>query len=296
MTSWKLFTHIVAARYGYQNPVFLRETRHEPVWWASAQRITGWDALRQTLVLGGVLLWAVAVLLVRDLLFFLIPPLLIMLAATAFTVGPLVVEERIKGSWASVLATPLGVEAVLLGKTGGAMHWIRYLTYGMAALLFLVAFGVGFVSLVLIPPGLARIGDVTVLALCGLLVIIPIGIVGLFIIDRVQQYMLVLALVLAAAVHVTSIRAALSQAMTAVILAWAGEVAGGVLLLSVLPGSSFTGNVGSVIALATVGPFAVYLPHLALGQVLAGALLTMALREAIVALVWRHVLRAAHDG
>lgn len=289
--SWKLFVHILLGWDAYDNPVYLREAEHRPVW----RRPARWTALsaaaRQAALISLALGWIVVVLYFNNLLLLLVPPLLYLAFATAFTLAPIVVQERLSHSWETLLSTPYSVDSILLSKVAGALTWMRPLRLIMGTALIVVTGGVALLSLVLIPASALRGG--LELLVCGLLLLVPIGGGALFLADRIQQYMLMVAAALAAGAASRTLRNAFPAATGAVLLVWLGEALAGAAAVSVYAGRPVPLDPARLLALVTLGPSVLYIAELDLAGAALMGLGTLLLREALIAALWRWSVRLA---
>ncbi len=293
LSSWKLFVHSLAFWDAFENPVFLRDINRQPVWYGLARRIAAFPGL--TLGLVGALSfgWAVVSLYLGTLWVWLLLALLLLVVMTSAALGPIVVEERAKGRWDVLLATPSGVESVLLGKVGGALWWIRYLIIVMAALLALLAAGVGFVSLVLIPTSLTRLDQLPIFFLCGAALVLPIASGIAFVIDRTQQYLLMVVAATTASASSTSMRAAFASSTAAVLLVWIAEFVLAAALLALQVGATRLSDVTHMLAVAVLGPMVGYIVDMDLGHAVLYTAGTLLLREIAIDTLWRWSLRKA---
>lgn len=292
MISWKLFTHVLVAWDAYNNPVFIREAEHPPVWHMFVQRLVLMPGFRTGMTGTGVFLWLVGTLYVNNLLFFLLPPLIVLIFTTSLTLGPLVATERVRRSWEPLLTIPIGIEMVLMGKVGGALWWIRHLLFFMAALMVAISSGVGFINLVLLPTGAARSSEWAEFILCGGVLLLPIIGGAVFLIDRAQQYLLMVTAALTAGTLATSVRTALSNATTAVLLVWFFETALGIAL-SLQFGAGEIPNRTYMLALITLGPTVSYILEMNPVKTVGYTLITLVGRELLINLLWWLALRFA---
>jgi len=293
MSSWKLFVHALVFWDAFENPVFLRDINRQPIWYGLARRFAAFPALTLGLVGALSLGWAVMSLYLGTLWIWLLLALLLLVAMTSAALGPTVVEERAKGRWEVLLATPDGVESVLLGKVGGALWWIRYLIIALGALLALLAAGIGFVSLVLIPTGLTTLEDLPIFFLCGAAVTLPVASAILFVIDRTQQYLLMVVAATTASASSGSMRAAFATSAAAVLLVWVAEFTLAGILLALQAGATRLSDATYMLALAVLGPMVGYIIDMDLAHAVLYTVGTLALREILIDTLWRWSLRRA---
>ncbi len=292
MQSWKLFRQIVIAQNAHYNPIFLRETSHLPVWYVKTWRYAVSPLLRFMFIAVIILLYVVSILYVNNLLFLFVPPLMLLLLTTCLTLGPLIPEERVKQSWELLGVLPDGMEAVLIGKTGGALWWMRRLMLGTSALLSIIAAGVGLLSLTLIPTSMARNNASMEFFLCGMVLIIPAISILLFAFDRAQHYMLVVTAILAASTSSPSVRVGLSNSLVAVFSVWLAEVLG-VIGLFILQAGSIPLSRTSLLAFLTLGPMANFTLRMDLLSAVLNTMGVFLLREIAVFILWRWSVRQA---
>ena len=285
-----LFVYVFLGWGASDNAIFMRDACRDPIWRNVVQRIA---RFRTVWLLIGLLFGIIGVLYVNNALFFFVPPLVVFAMALALTLGPVVVEERTKSSWEILLTVPYDMRVILLGKASGALWHIRSLTYAMGILLMCVSAGVGTVSLMLIPVGMARTSGWHELGLCGVLFIMPVLGSLLFIVDRMQQYALMVVAALASGTAAPSIRVALSTATTVVLLIWLFEIAVTEAFLSLEQGGAWQLNYTSILSVATLGPVVSYISHMNLSHAALFSVGTLLLREVLIGGLWRWTLRSA---
>lgn len=293
MYSWKLFTQTVLTNELFQNPVYLRELKHVPIWFRLARDITLPDMFQTGIGVAVVLVWGIAVLFVGNLLFFFVPPLVLLLFVTALTVGPLVVEERVKSSWETLLMIPFEMDVVLVGKIAGALWWTRHLISIVTALVFMTSAGVAFISLVLIPIGVPLAANFQQIFLCGSLILLPLLSCAIFLLDRIQQYMLIVASALAAGSFSSSVRTAFMSATVAALLVWMLEVLISGTLLALQPGTVMVWNKSKLLLLLTTGPTIGFVIDLPLHLAALYLIMIWAMREIAFRVLWRVSMRGA---
>ncbi len=292
LRSWALLSHILLSWDTYDNPVFLREAEHRPMWQGSTQwttlSINARRALLSVLVVG----WILVVLYVNNLLVFLVPPLVFMALATAVTLAPIVVQERRSHSWETLLTTPYSLDSILLSKTAGALTVLERPRTLLGITLGVVAVGVAMLSLVLVPASQLE-GSGLELALCGTLLVIPLAGGALFLADRMQQYGLMVVAALAASASSASLRNAFPTAAGAVLLVWLGEVLAGAAAVGLYSGHAVLLDPARMIALVTLGPTVIFITQFDLAGVALFGLGTLLVREALIVGLWRWAVRRA---
>jgi len=293
MSSWKLLSNLVVFWNAVENPIFLRATRHSPVWYDLYARIV--NASGFVLVAGGMgcYLATVTVFYFSSLLVLLVPIMLVWTLLVGVALAPVVVGERERRTWETLLTTPLPVETIVLGRASGALWWLRDAIRLMIGLMGLGMIVIGLIGLILIAGSNADPGTLPSWLLCGATLLIPVLVAILFVADRAQYFVLMVVASLAASAAARSNRAALSAASTAAFGVWLLDAGVAALALVLLPGHAFVGAGGDTLALATLGPFVGYMSALSLPTLAFFAALTFGIREVLVRALWRWTLRRA---
>jgi hypothetical protein len=294
MNSFKLLRHLIIFWNAIENPLFMRETNHPPVWhrlYTQMARASG-----VSLVLGGLLCYVsiVLVFLMNNILILVVPVLMFWMVLTSLTLAPLIVGERERQTWETLRTTPLDVETILIGKAGGALWWQRDMLRAMIGLLMLFAAGIGLVSLILVPTS-DETADLSSTVLCGAALVIPLLISLAFVVDRVQHFALTVVSVLAASATARSGRVALSGAVVVSLLLWLVDIGIAGLLLAMQPYRATLTVETNWMVLATLGPVAGYLTELPLDKLALYVGGTLIGREIVVRLIWRWTLRRAQE-
>ena len=296
MNSLRLLRQITGLWTSGDNPVFRRALAHPPSWYrlaGSLGRATG-----LLLPLAGLACFFNTLLIFysRSLLLVLALPLLSWALMVGFTLAPTVVEERQDHTWDTLRLTPLTLETIVIGKTSGALWWLRSWVRLLGVLVFLIAISLSLSSLILTPTTIAAaINDLGVHLVCGLLLLMPVLIAVFYILDRAQQFVLMVASALIASAATRSLRTALPAGGTATFLAWLLAAALGLLVLFLLGGSPAGTSPDYLLPLLTLGPVVVYLAALPLTTAMAAVVLTLLTRELVVLGLWRVTLRATQD-
>jgi hypothetical protein len=290
MYTWMLFVYVFLGWGASDNAIFIRDASRDPIWRNVVQQIA---RFRTVWLLISLSFGIIGILYFNNMLFFFVPPLVIFAMALALTLGPVVVEERTKLSWEILLTVPYDMRVILLGKASGALWHIRSLTYAMGILLMCVSAGVGTISLMLIPAGIARTSGWQELGLCGVLFIMPVLGSLLFILDRMQQYALMVVAALASGTAAPSIRAALSTAATVVLLIWLFEIAVTEAFLTLEQGGAWQLSYTSILSVATLGPVVSYISQMNLSHAAFFTVGTLLLREVLIGSLWRWTLHRA---
>ncbi len=295
MNSFSILRKLVLFWEAIDNPIFWRQTFRPPVWHRAseiASRSTG-----LALTLGGLTcyLHTLLVFYVNNLLIMLLPPMLVWTVLLGMAIAPLVVRERELGTWETLQTVPLSLEAILLGKAGGALWWLRDIIRIMSGVLILVSIAVGLNSLAVITEPLRTNAHYSRSLLCGLTLILPFVSAMLFLIDRAQQFVLTILSALAVSSSATSSRLALPGASAATLMVWLIDIFSGTVVLLVQP-APIAGHVREeMLVLATLGPTASYLRVLPWEQMFWYVGATILVREIAIQVVWRWTLRAARE-
>jgi hypothetical protein len=295
MSSLKLLRQLMIFWHAVENPLFMRETNHPPVWYRVYKRLA--RATGVSLVIGGLVCYLsmVVVFLLNNVLILIIPVLMFWMVLTSLTLAPVVVGEREQQTWETLRTTPLDTESIVIGKAGGALWWQRDLLRAMIALLLLFAVGIALVSLILVPMSdqTAHYSD---LLLCGSALVIPVILATVFVADRAQQFALTVAGVLATSASARSNRVALASAVVVSFLLWLVDIGVAGVLLAIQPGRTSLTVETNWTVLATLGPVAEYLAELPLERVALYVSATLLVREVMVRVLWSWTIRCAQEG
>jgi hypothetical protein len=295
MSSLKLLRQLTIFWQAVENPLFVRETSHPPVWYRVYQRLA--RATGVSLVLSGLLCYLsiVLIFLLNNVLILIIPVLMFWMVLTSLTLAPVVVGERERQTWETLRTTPLDTESILIGKAGGALWWQRDVLRAMITLLLIFAVGIAVLSLILVPT-LDRNTHYSDVLLCGSALVLPVIGAAVFVADRAQQFALMVAGVLATSASAHSNRAALGSAVVVSFLLWLVDIGVAGVLLAVQPGRTSLTVETNWTLLATLGPVAEYLYKLPLDRIALYVSLTLLVREAMVRLLWSWTIRRAQEG
>jgi hypothetical protein len=290
MNTWMLFVYVFLGWGASDNAIFIRDAGRVPIW----RNVVQWIArFRSIWLLAGLFWGIIGILYVKSVLYFFVPPLVIFTLALALTLGPVVVEERMKLSWEFLLTVPYDMKAILLGKASGALWHIRSLTYVIGILLMCVSAGVGAVSLTLIPVGIMQTDSWYKPGLYGVLFIMPVLGSLLFILDRMQQYALMAVAALASGTAARSVRVALLTATAVVLLIWLVEIAAAEAFLTLEQGEAWQLNYKSILSVATLGPIVSYIDQMDLSHAALFIVGTLLLREVLIGGLWQWTLHSA---
>jgi len=237
-----------------------------------------------------------AVFLFNNVLVLFVPVLLLWLLLLGLTLGPAIVSERQNGTWQLLRTTPLTLDALILGRTSGALWWLRDLIRAMTGILWVVAIGVGMVTMVLTPVGGAqRSAGITTWLLCLGILVLPVICAGIYFAERAQQFALITVGGLALSASARSTRGAMTAASALAISIWLADASIAAMVITVHPGATAWAW-SDWLALLTLGPVAGYLSDLPILTAIGAAVATLVLREVIIRVLWRWTLfRAAQD-
>lgn len=296
MTSWQLLRHLTAFWNALDNPVFLRETEHPPIWHGAYARLSRMTGL--SLVFGGMLCYGgmLLVLYLHNLLILMLPLLFAWTILVGLTLAPVIVAEREKGTWVVLRTTPLSMESIVLGKASGALWWMSDLLHLMVALLLLAAMGIGLLSLVITPTDTSGTpSGVPGELLCAATLLVPLGTAVVFVMDRAQQFVLTALAALAASATSHNGRSAMAAASMATLITWWADVGLAVALLALYPDRMSVIGTGQLLSLAALGPLVGYLAAFSIEKTILLLLGTLLLRELAVRAMWRWTLYAARE-
>ena len=240
-----------------------------------------------------------ALLLLLAPLALFVPSLLVWALPLGLTLAPIVAREREGGTWEVLRATPYSTEEILLTKAHGALRslrdrlwWLWYVqVQGLIASL-LIGSGIALVVGALGISGRewdSSTQNVLCLAIIALVLIVAAG----YLFDRVQQLVLMIVAALAASTGSSSVREAMTAAVSASLLAWGVDVMVGVAVLAMQPVDEVRDVGFSLITMILLGPYAGYMLELNPFVILAAALLTFLARSIAIRRLWTVALRGA---
>jgi hypothetical protein len=300
MNSWQLFNHLMPFRESdaERNPVFWRERQRLVIWRPRPPRWIGCTGLAGLLAF----LWmnfCAAVYFTNPLFVYcLFIPLLGLFSLGLWAVflgvilGPLVIREREQGTWDMLRVTPLDAEMIMLSKARAAlMRWNSLLALSRGAQVCAALF-VGVIGLSVVANSPLALSSATA---CGVGLVVGLGGVLIFLIDRAQQFVLMSVAALTVSVSSSSARGALPGASAAALLVWLAEISLAFAFVPLLPASRATFFSTHLYLLTALGPTADYLSFLPPLWAILLILLTLAAREVAIRLLWRWLLRALHD-
>lgn len=229
----------------------------------------------------------------------LAPSLLLWALPLALALAPPVAREREARTWEVLRTTPLTTEEILLSKAQGALTSLRRALRPIwhAQLHILAALLVGAGATLLLSGGLLATDKVGMLTrqnpLCLGAPLVVVATLAAYLLDRVQQFVLMAVAALAASTAASSVRAATSAAIGAVLVTWGAEVAVGAAWLLAQPSAEVRDLALGLLASALLGPPLGYLMELSPGMVALAMLGTLGLRGLALRLLWRQAIRRA---
>jgi hypothetical protein len=306
MQSWQLFKHLIPFRESEVEftPVFLRERQRSFRWWTvtlppRAVRISLPAAVLVVVVyvlalvmvpmslvtycLTGLVVWPLIAL----------PSLGLWALPLGLTLAPVVVRERIAGTWHTLRLTPLDTETILLSKARAALVRIKPWLIIFRAVLIGVSLVAAMVSLNLIEYITHSYPSLPVLNACGVGTLVMVITALVFLIDRAQQFVLMAVAALAVSASSGSERLTLPGANAAALLVWMADLGVSIVVFSLHPGGVAISLRGSLPLLVMLGPVAGYAGYLPPGWAVLSVIMTLIIRELAVRLLWRWTVNAA---
>lgn len=293
MSSWLLLQRLLGFWQVADNPIFQHATRRPPVWYAAYQRLIHTTGL--LLALGGMLCYSITLLIFvfNNVLILFVPVLLAWTLIVGVTLGPVIAGERQNGTWSILRATPLALDTLLTGKASAALWWLRDAIRVLIGILWLVAIGIGLVSLAVNTVGSQSARDtVPAELMCVLAVALPVLTTLLYVGDRAQHFALTAAGTLAVSASARTARTAVVGGSAAAFALWLADAGIAAAVIALRPGP-LNASWDHWLALLTLGPVAGYLAALPVGQALACVGVTLLLREGLFRALWRWTLRRA---
>lgn len=227
----------------------------------------------------------------------LVPSLLIWALPLALALGPLVSREREVQTWEILRTTPFTTEEILLSKAEVALASLRRTLRPVwhVQMHVLAAVLIGGGAMVLLSGGLlarteeGAIGRQNLLCF-GALIVTAVALAA-YLIDRVQQFVLMVVAALAASASVSSVRTASTAAIGAVFLAWGVDLIVGVLLMLVQPPGEVYDLGFTVIAMVLLGPPVGYLLEFPATTIVLVMVGTLTARAVLIRVLWRAAVR-----
>jgi hypothetical protein len=306
MQSWQLFKHLIPLRESEVEftPVFLRERRRSFRWWTVSvpprvMRVSLPAAVLLVVVyvlalvmvpmslvtycLTGLLIWPVVAL----------PSLGLWALPLGLTLAPVVVRERVAGTWHTLRLTPLDTETILLSKARAALVRIKPWLIIFRAVLIGVSLVAAMVSLNLIEHIAHTYPSLPPMNACGVGTLVMAITAFVFLIDRAQQFVLMAVAALAVSASSGSERLTLPGANAAAFLVWMADLGAVIVVFSLHPGGAAVSLRTSLPLLVMLGPVAGYAGYLTPGFALLFVVVTLIIRELAVRILWHWTVTAA---
>ncbi len=303
MRSWTVWEHLIALKHDpLDNPIVMRSvsTGMPPRWMGvpSLHRIAPGLlivlALHALMILVGQGGWddwfltAAIVLIIMGMMFG--PSLLLWTLPLALAIGPAIVREREARTWDLLRTTPLDLDAVLLGKIQGGLWWLRRPIRSLQTIMLLSGLIVAVLTVIANDTLFASNCETA----CQFMLWgwIPLALF-LFVLDRMQQFALMIVVALAVSASSRTIRTGLVVGSLATFGVWIAEIALGLLVLIAHPGQMTPYWTIPITAMIALGPVGGYLLELRLSLLVLAMTGTLILREIAFRGVWRFTTCAA---
>jgi hypothetical protein len=306
MQSWQLFKHLIPFRDSELEftPVFQRERHRSFRWWTVSLpprliQVSLPAAVLFVIVyvlalltvptsfvtycLTGLVIWPVIAL----------PSLGLWALPLGLTLAPVVVRERVAGTWHTLRLTPLDTETILLSKARAALMRIKPWLIIFRAVLIGVSLVAAMVSLNLIEHITHAYPSLPPLNACGIGTLVMLVTALVFLIDRAQQFVLMAVAALAVSASNTSERLTLPGANAAALMAWMADLGVVVVIQALHPGGAVVSLRGSLPLLVMLGPVAGYTGYLSPGFSAFFVIMTLLVRESVIRLLWHWTIIAA---
>lgn len=229
----------------------------------------------------------------------LIPSLLLWALPLALALAPLIAREREAQTWEILRATPFTPEEILLSKAQVALVALRRALRPVwqVQMQVLIAVLIGGGAMVMLSSGLLATADEGKLAeqywVCFGSLFVAVAAIAGFLLDRVQQFVLMAVAALAASSSVSSVRTASTAAIAAALVAWGVDVGIGVIVLLTQPAGEIYDLGFSAITMVLLGPPIGYLLELPGGTIVLVMALTLAARAVALRVLWGVAVRQA---
>lgn len=250
-----------------------------------------WRTTNAPFCLNGLVLAAPLIMLAPSLLLWAVP--------LALALAPPVAREREARTWEVLRTTPLSTEDILLSKAQGALTSLRRALRPVwhAQIHILAALLVGAGATLLLSGGLLVTNEVGMLTrqnpLCLGAPLVVAAALAAYLLDRVQQFVLMAVAALVGSTAASSVRAATSAAIGAALIAWGAEVAVGAGWLLAQPAGEVRDLAVSLLAVAALGPPLGYLMELSPGMAALAIFSTFGVRALALRLLWRWAIYQA---
>ena len=303
MPSWMIWDRLIELRRdSLTNPIVMRavSTSAPPRWLGvpslrrAAPGLVMVLALHALIIVFGQgqwndwLLTGTVVLIIVGMMFG--PSLLLWALPLGLAIGPAIVREREDRTWDLLRITPLDLDELLLGKIQGGLWWLRNPIRSLQTVTVLMG---------LIVAGAAVITNNTLFRSdcetgCQFLLWgwMPFGL-AMFVLDRMQQFALMITAALAASATTRTTRTGLMVGSLATFGAWSAEIALGIVVLIIHPGQITSYWMIPITAMIALGPVGGYLLEMRLSVLALAMVGTLLMREIAFRLLWRFTICAA---
>lgn len=285
MNSWQILRTLFNVRDAAESPLYYFERARPPRWWSTADHLLT-DSPRLVLILSAVSCYLCSVLGQH------IGPLVLLIALLPFAgvifislnIASVVAHEREHHTWDLLRTAPLPIETLLLSRAAGRLWWLRDSLRGFFGLLVVIALFLSCASTALLPD---RPDEVC----WGTLALAILSMVFILV-DRIQQFVLIVVTALAAGSSSTSARMALTVSASSTFVIWLIDLMAAVLVISQAKIDLYL-FAEQVLLASLFGPVATYIISLPASQSLPYAALTLIVREILVYAFWRYTVWAA---
>jgi hypothetical protein len=289
MKTWQILRILLNVRDAADTPIYTFERARPPRWWAAVDDLIA-DSPRVALVLVGILCYLCTVLTRH------VGPLVLLLTLLPFVgviiislnIAPIVAQERERGTWELLRLLPFNIDTLLLCRVAGRLWWLRDSMRALFGLLVVIAMFLGCSNTLLNPDAWPNP------TICWITALIAALSMVLILMDRIQQFVLVVVTALAAGSSCTSVRAALSVSGAAAFVIWTTEM----LIVSLIIGHTEINTyafIEQMLLASLLGPVASYVATIPSSQSLIYAVMTLSVREIVVYVLWRYTVHAAMD-
>lgn len=282
MNSWQILRTLFNVSESAESPLYYFELMRPPRWWAAIEDLIT-NSPRVMLVLTGVSCYLCSLLTqhIGPLVVLLTLLPLIGMVMVSLNVASVVAQEREHHTWELLRIAPFSIETLLLSRAAGRLWWMRDSLRALFGLLVVIAAFLGCASTLLVPPppgtGLIWWSSLSLAILSMVLILL----------DRVQQFVLIIVTALAAGSSVSSARSALTVSIASVIVVWTIDL-GAAAIVSSRAHLELDLLIEQALLASLLGPVASYVAIIPSSHGLVYAALTLIIREVIVYLLWRY--------
>jgi hypothetical protein len=303
MRSWMIWERLIALKHDpLDNPIVMRTAyiSTPPRWMGvpslrrAAPGLLVVLALHALIILFGQGQWndwfltLAVVLVVAGMIFG--PSLVLWTLPLALALGPAIVREREDRTWDLLRTTPLDLNVLLLGKIQGGLWWLRDAIRSLTTIILLA----GLIVTVLVMAANNTLFRSDCETACQFMLWgwMPLGLV-LFVVDRMQQFALMITVALASSAATRTTRTGLVVGTLATFGVWLAEIVLGLLVLLIYPGQTISYWTLPVTAMIALGPVGGYLFEMPLSVLVLAMVSTLLLREMVFRWMWHFTICAA---